>query len=402
VAHFDNVLPLGVATPVRLDAYQEYSASWSSWGLDTRATINRFERSLELDPDFSLANTMLFWSHIAHGDYAGAEARLENLERRLPRMTAFERIGVRAARARMAGQTLEILSATREAVSLAPDATWLQYNLGVALIHCNRPREAAEVLSKIPYEWSPGSSQIAALPFIHLNIAHHLLGEYEEELLLAKEHQVRFPDVIWFVGQQGDAIAALGRFDEINELMHEFLTIPARVGRAGPSLRNFAEELRVHGYPQQSKAAADQAVEWFLDRHLQRSLRFQLGTVRALVTANRWDEAQKTLDALIQEYPSDIDARGLAGSIAAHLGDSSTAEGTNDFLASHDPTYLFGRQTMWRARIAAQLGDTHRATRLLRQAFSEGKSYTIGLHRDSLLEPLWNDPEFVRLITPKG
>jgi hypothetical protein len=64
--------------------------------------------------------------------------------------------------------------------------------------------------------------------------------------------------------------------------------------------------------------------------------------------------------------------------------------------------YLFGRETVWRARVAALLGEADRAVRLLVRAFAEGHSHGVELHADPDLEPLREDEAFRRLLRPKG
>ena len=71
-------------------------------------------------------------------------------------------------------------------------------------------------------------------------------------------------------------------------------------------------------------------------------------------------------------------------------------------LAGVDEPYLYGKPSFFRACIAARLGDTEDALRLLKKALSEGHEYGIDLHRDWDLRPLWEDPEFQEILRPKG
>jgi hypothetical protein len=43
-----------------------------------------------------------------------------------------------------------------------------------------------------------------------------------------------------------------------------------------------------------------------------------------------------------------------------------------------------------------------RAVALLRESFSQGRFYRVGLHRDINLEPLWDYQPFKELLRPKG
>jgi serine/threonine protein kinase len=64
--------------------------------------------------------------------------------------------------------------------------------------------------------------------------------------------------------------------------------------------------------------------------------------------------------------------------------------------------YLFGEHLYWRACIAAHLGEKERAVALLKEAFSQGRTYGVNLHRDINLEPLWDYQPFKELLRPKG
>jgi serine/threonine protein kinase/tetratricopeptide (TPR) repeat protein len=401
-AHVDGEVPLGLAHPIRLDAYRQYVTARSSWGVDPRATARHFERALELDPQFALADTMFAWFLTNRGDLAGADARIEALEDRLPALTPLERSGVRATRARLAGRPLEALEATREAVELAPTIAWLQFNLGAILIRCNRPREAVEVLSRFSPDWISGSHALAAQPFIELNISLHLIGEYAEELRIARESLAQFPDSVVFVGQQGDALAALGRFDEIARLAEDCFTIPARHGTAGLTLRIVAEELRAHGHPEPSAALAERVLEWYRTQPPSDNPRHRMELARVLQLTGRWDDSRAILDQLAAQRPDDLRVLGMLGVVSAHLGDRARARRCADSIDIPDDDASHGYASLLQARIAAKLGDHENAIRLIRQALSEGRPYSIGFHRDIALEPLWNEPEFLEILAPKG
>jgi serine/threonine protein kinase len=64
--------------------------------------------------------------------------------------------------------------------------------------------------------------------------------------------------------------------------------------------------------------------------------------------------------------------------------------------------FLLGKHVYWRACIASLLGEKERAVALLREFFSQGRSYRVGLHRDIALEPLWDYQPFKELLRPKG
>ena len=94
---------------------------------------------------------------------------------------------------------------------------------------------------------------------------------------------------------------------------------------------------------------------------------------------------------------------GYLGVLAARLGDPDRAHEYDQRLASLDNTYLFGYQTLWRARIAAQLGDVDASLAFLREAFSEGASFPFEfLHTGADFDPLRDLSSFREILRPKG
>ena len=71
-------------------------------------------------------------------------------------------------------------------------------------------------------------------------------------------------------------------------------------------------------------------------------------------------------------------------------------------LRALDQPYLRGANTLWRARIAAVLGDRGEAVRLLGQAIDDGRPYGLWLHRDPDFEALRSFPPFEELVRPRG
>jgi tRNA A-37 threonylcarbamoyl transferase component Bud32/tetratricopeptide (TPR) repeat protein len=399
--HFDNILPLGLSRPVPLAAYQEFARQFEVWGVDRTAMIHHFRRALDIDPDFHLARTSLVWTYLGGGRTDEAETELEFLESQLPRMTPFDRAGVRATRAGFENRPHDKLSATREAVNLAPDAFWLVTNLGIDAIAVNRPREAVAALSRIPYDWTAGSSSLATRPFIYLGVAYHMLGEYEAEVRLTAESLGHFPDELAFYGQQSDALAAMGRLAELNRLVEDTFAIPARRAAAGTVLSGTALELRAHGYREQSLELAARVVDWYRERPEEID-RAPWAYARALSVAERWEEARDVAAQLVRDRPQFPRNSVRLGVLEARIGNAGAAQRIVEELLAWEGRDARSDATYCQACIAAQLGELEEAVRLLRRAFSEGRRYSIAIHCDINLEPLWGYPPFQELIRPKG
>ena len=88
-----------------------------------------------------------------------------------------------------------------------------------------------------------------------------------------------------------------------------------------------------------------------------------------LYLAERWDDADEVFQALPPDS-AHVDVLGYRGTVAARRGDASEARAWADALAGLDPAR--GRTTLWRARIAALIGERDEAVDLLRRAFAQG------------------------------
>jgi DNA-binding winged helix-turn-helix (wHTH) protein/tetratricopeptide (TPR) repeat protein/TolB-like protein len=406
--HFDNTIPLGVSRPVPLAAVQEYASAREHLRPPYDIARSRLERALEIDPDFHLVRGRLLRWHASSGRYREAEAELEVLERHLPEMTRHDRAWVRAWRAEYEGRPLDVLRALREVVELAPTSYWARYKLGLWAISNNRPREAVDVLSGIPFDWTSGTAAFVQQPFVNLCFAHHLLGDDEAVLRLAAESLEHFPDGLVFYGLQANILGVMGRFEEMNDILEKSLTIRWHTRTSpGVSSAYTARELRAHGYREQSLDLAERSVEWYRERpdEIQGEPWFYLA---ALNVAERWREARDVAGQKVRENPDDVQYFGFMGVLEARIGNTDGARRIAEkLLTSEEADPIAERlvrpeRTYWRACIAAQLGECDEAVRLLQRSFAEGLRFSDEFHRDINLEPLWDFPPFQELIAPKG
>ncbi len=96
------------------------------------------------------------------------------------------------------------------------------------------------------------------------------------------------------------------------------------------------------------------------------------------------------------------EAMGRLGVLVARRGERDEAMRWSDELARLTYQYEAGATFLWRARIAAVLGDRDQAVNLLRERASRGHSYTLSwTHRDADLESLYDYQPFIDLIRPK-
>ena len=212
----------------------------------------------------------------------------------------------------------------------------------------------------------------------------------------------------------GRAAEALAALDEIDALPPQPALVAGVTGKwmrapelASPGwvMYQVATELAAHGAPAAtSHAAAERSVAWFTRRATAGPLppehRFVLA--HALVLVGRAGEGRALLDTLVRAALTGVELRGALGAMNAAAGDSATARRTEAWLAAQPPRYPVGMPTLYRARIAAVLGDAGGALELLEALPHGAHPYDIGmLHSDPAFAALRADPRFARLVQPR-
>jgi tetratricopeptide (TPR) repeat protein len=131
----------------------------------------------------------------------------------------------------------------------------------------------------------------------------------------------------------------------------------------------------------------------------------------ALYWAGRWDEASAVFHQLLEHPKYAVRAHGVFGVLAARGENLADARAADAWLSQVNPRHRRGEISVWRARIAAALGERERAVKLLQQAFSEGQTqdyfgmYGPGMtwfRRDPHFDLLREFPPFIALMRAKG
>jgi tetratricopeptide (TPR) repeat protein len=390
---------LGSRIP-KYEAYQEYIRgadlffSKHDWG----ASIESFSRAFNLDTSFMLPLMYNCWNYWMTSQYSQVDSLVRFLSQRRASLGRLELLVLDEWNGRFSGNLAQGLSAMRQAGRLAPRSIYA-FNWGYWALANNRPSECIEASKGLDTrnQWD--------VYWVNLAEAYHLLGEHEKELETAREGRRRFPTSSFPYYSELYALAAMGRMDELRELIEEQTTLMAITTPAGVR-RIAAVELRAHGYEDQAMTLLDEAIRWYESQSPEKLDSLRGSYALTLYHVRRWDRAKIIYEDLAEKSPKDSASgwgyESALGLIAARQGDRTRAMEVSEWLKDLKLPYLFGANTYQRACIATVLGEKEQAVALVKESFLQGSEFSIGVHRDFDFESLWDYPPFIEFLKPKG
>src|SRR5438874_3528284 len=405
--------------PPNFQAYQEFIAGLDRFvQFDMRGAIAHFERASAVDTAFRLPLIFAANAHMNVGEFAAADAIGHALERHSGRLAPLDRAYLAWVLATCRGDGPEALRAARAMANLAPGSEAL-YLVAEDAMALNRPREAVDALVGLGPD--RGFTRGWWVYWSDLTSAWHLVGDHRRELQAALEGLRRFPDNPQILATQVRALAALGRVEEMRRGVAASMNVPPMEGWAAADVRLLAAvELRAHGHAAAADTMLAQARDWLAARPPAEaaSEAHQVRVALVAYTAGRLVDAQREFErlaalagsgrsvavgdvAVMGDAWDQIDYLGYVGAVAARQGNRNQALRVAQTLERVTRPYLFGRPTVWRARIEALLGERDAAVALLQDAFARGYPHAHGLHVDLAFESLRDYAPFRELLTPK-
>jgi DNA-binding SARP family transcriptional activator len=406
--------------PPSFQAYTIYTQGMEAhfqWDFST--AIERFYAASAEDSTFTLP---LLWAVYAHhniGQWDRADSLLQTLQAKRDRLAPFDQALLDHQAANHRVDREEAYRTGHRVVELSPDSDWM-YKLAAAALDVNRPREALDLLLRVDLE--RGWVKDWQLYWVVLADARHLAGDHEGELEDIRGRRARPPEGVidpetGLLSEEMVALAALGRAEELNQTLDEYLARP-QTWPWWPAtvMRMLAEELRAHGHEDAAQSMVERTLAFYealsADERAagpQEEIAVP-ARIRAMVLSavDRREESGDIWAAIADSLPrSDLAwaaAHGIVGAISAQLGDRVEALRRFELVAEFEsPAPLWDYLVAyWQARIMAQLGDRRRAVALLREAFARGQIFSTGFHRDRWLAPLRGYPPFEELMRPKG
>jgi tetratricopeptide (TPR) repeat protein len=344
----------------------------------------------------------------------GHEAEHDSLLRVLAgsreRMSEYERLYVQTVRDW--GNPEAVLRSARPLAALAPRWSWVA---GIYAHMAYRPREELEYYARV----DTANARFHAMGWYwQLTLhAHHALQDYEVQLELARaaprDYGSREMDMDGLEFQSRlraheiAALAALGRVEGVNVLLDSVAALPVSAERTVRLLNEAVAELRAHGNRDASLVAAQRMLEW-LEARSPGEVRqmdeevtgpwYKDWLAMSLYRLERYEETRAVLEELLKIRPESASDLGQLGYIEALLGNHERARTIAEQLAQRGVM-------LWRAPIAAALGEREEAMRLLHEQFQEAYhrgDFMEGMHVGQSLESLRGYPPFELFMRPRG
>lgn len=390
--------------PPSYEAYQRFSAGMDLF-MDSRyrEAVGELEAAGRLDSTYVDALVMRSIGHVNLGEPRVADSLLAVAEARGgEHLTPLQRAQIESARAWLSGDRAASYRTGKRVAELGPAGPPI-YQTALDAVRIARYREASEILADL----DPRRADLEGW-FGYWSVrtaALHMLGEYEAELEVAREGRSLYPDDRRHARLELRALASLGRLAEVRDVLAATEALPVRPGfDLGSVLEQAGLALRAHGHPDEARRLFERAVEWYEERPSEvagsAAIKHDHGDV--LYYLGRLDDAGAVFRELMEGHPDQIAYPGHLGILAALRGDEEEARRYDELLAAWEGEYVRGTNTLWRAYVAANMGEPERAVRLLRQAMDEGAAHSVLLHDNVELEPIRDHPAFREFLRPRG
>jgi DNA-binding winged helix-turn-helix (wHTH) protein/tetratricopeptide (TPR) repeat protein len=214
--HFDEFFGgLDVVSRVPgLKAYNDYRAGLELFQSDYPRAMEHLTRAIASAPGHLPAEVVLLFAHTNQQQHERVGALIAQWADSWDRLGPAERLLVEAMKHVNAGRSGDSVRALRHLERLVPSSLLVQFNLAQQLLQANQPRAAREVFARLEFDDRELRHSIGLYRHIGLGTSLHMLGEYEEELQVARRAQEQHPSSPSLKVVIVRALAALGRVDE--------------------------------------------------------------------------------------------------------------------------------------------------------------------------------------------
>ncbi len=393
-----------LSPPPSYEAYAETSRAWESYYRgDSADAFRRARHASALDssyaPPLLMQAYMLSW----YDRYEEADSTLQRVRALRLRLTPVESAAFHVLEADVAGDLGARLIAAREMMRLAPASSEAATLVAGSALRLGRNAEVLSALGRV----DPNRGLLLFLPgyWIMSAQALHNLGRFREAAESARRGLRQSPADWGLRRALVGALAADGNYAAALAAARERVPgdpFPAYNAAWFGSIA--AGEFRGHDHDRLAVRLLDSLADHPFPRSTDSGQVIHDSELRGeiLYVAGRWAAADSTLRPLAGRLSDELWLTGRLATLDARLGRRAEAERVSAALRDRPAGYLHGRQTFWRAHIAAALGQREAAVLLLRDAYAEGypmnEDYDLMPHADRDFAELLHDPAFLGVI----
>ncbi|MGD2121881.1 MAG: serine/threonine-protein kinase [Gemmatimonadota bacterium] len=392
-----------VLRPPSYEAYRAFDEGMRYYiPTEYEEALNYFHRAFELDSTFVTPLIYAVLCYHNRNEWAQSDSLLAILERHREWLSDYDRHWLDYLEAGSRFDNEEALRAIRRAAVLAPGSKAV-YNQARAASRVNRPQEAVDALLSLDPRRGPMRGWRSY--YRVLIQAYSDLDEHGKALDAARQYQDIYGNDQETLAYLGFALAALGRIEELRGVLHELEALQDQGRGFGLTISRVATYLRRLGYSDAATAMIDRAIRWYETRppEAKASAEWRSDYMWTLFVADRWEEAYSVARALSEDFPENVNYRGPFGVFAGYSEHRDEALETSRWLEDLAPPGLGGWDKMWRAGIAASLGDGESAVALMKQGASEGfPQYPPWTRPWLVFDVLCDYPPYQELMRPKG
>jgi tetratricopeptide (TPR) repeat protein len=393
-----------LSPPPSYEAYAETSRAWESYYRgDSADAFRRARRAIALDsgyaPPLLMQAYMLGW----YDRYEEADSTLKRVHALRLRLTPVETAVFHVLEADVAGDLGARLIAAREMMRLAPASSEAATLVAGSALRLGYNAEVLSALGRV----DPERGLLLFLPSYWTMSAQalHNLGRFQEAAAAARRGMRQAPADwgLWLALVA--SLAAAGDYGAALRAAHERVPgDPFPAYNAAWFASVVAVEFRGHDHERLAvrllDSLADHPFPHSVDSGQARYDRVLKGEI--FYQAGRWRAADSVLRPLVGQFRDELWLTGRLATLDARLGRRADAERVSAELRDRPAGYLHGRQTFWRAHIAAALGQREAAVLLLRDAYAQGypmnDDYDVLPHADRDFAELLHDPAFLGVM----
>ena len=399
-----------ISIPASLAAQDELTAAYKVFLRRDTSVVAHANRAIALDTAWTAAyaSRAYFAGHAMRFVRPGAaDSALEAAQRRYNRMEPLSRALVDVTTAKAAADARAELAAAQHRYALGPNAAESHYLVANASLLNRRPHLILSVIGTL--DPNRGISiPLAASHWYLLSVAYAQLEDWPAARSAALEGLRRAPlDTILctmdmlVAGARGDVPTLQAARTRAQDALKGELT--ALTSRALALLATRG------AHPDDARALARR---WLSAAAPTANPTSPAGDIALHTIAEDWTGALPLTEPAVWytafPHPTWLDSLDQEGSralVLAHLGRLREARAADARIALMEGrSWNIGAPTLWRARIAAHLGEQARAAELAEQAVHRGALWRVGglftIDSDPFLVPLRDDRRFRALAQP--